>query len=100
MSRTLPISDVKAHLPELVAGVQNREEEIIVTRNGRPAAVLINFEEYERVRETLSILADSEFSRLVQKGRKDFAKGGKGAELESVFSVPPRKPVRATSRRR
>ena len=90
MSRTLPISEVKARLPELVAGVQDKEEEIIVTRNGRPAAVLINFDEYERVRETLSILADPEFSKSVQKGRSYFAKGGKGIELESVFSVPPR----------
>jgi antitoxin YefM len=58
MSRTLPISYVKAHLPELVAGVADREEEIIVTRMGHPAAVLINFAEYERVRETLAILSD------------------------------------------
>ena len=50
MSRTLPISEVKTHLPALVAEVQNQEEEIVVTRKGRPVAVLINFEEYERVR--------------------------------------------------
>ena len=39
MPRTLPISEVKARLPELVTGVQDREEEIVVTRNGRAAAV-------------------------------------------------------------
>ncbi len=38
MAKTLPISEVKARLPELVAGVMEREEEIVVTRNGRPAA--------------------------------------------------------------
>ena len=43
MSRTLPISEVKARLPELVTGVAEREEEIVVTRNGRPAAVLVNY---------------------------------------------------------
>ncbi len=35
MSRTLPISEVKSRLPELVTGVAEREEEIIVTRKGR-----------------------------------------------------------------
>jgi hypothetical protein len=32
MAKILPISDVKARLPELVAGVMEREEEIVVTR--------------------------------------------------------------------
>jgi antitoxin (DNA-binding transcriptional repressor) of toxin-antitoxin stability system len=32
----------KTRLPELVAGMQEREEEVVVTKNGRPAAVLIN----------------------------------------------------------
>jgi hypothetical protein len=38
MAQTLPISAVKARLPELVTGVEEREEEIIVTRKGKPAA--------------------------------------------------------------
>jgi antitoxin YefM len=90
MSRTLPISHVKAHLPELVAGVADREEEIIVTRMGHPAAVLINFTEYERVRETLAILSDHTFVRAVRTGRTYFEKGGQGIPSETVFSTSPR----------
>jgi hypothetical protein len=37
MAQTLPISAVKARLPELVTGVEEREEEIVVTRKGKPA---------------------------------------------------------------
>ena len=37
MAKTLPLSEVKTRLPELVAGVQEREEEVVVTKNGRPA---------------------------------------------------------------
>jgi hypothetical protein len=37
MSKTMPISEVKTRLPELVSGVQEREEKIVVTRNGKPA---------------------------------------------------------------
>ena len=46
MAKTLSLSEVKTRLPELVTGVQEREEEVVVTENGRPAAVLINVEEY------------------------------------------------------
>ena len=34
MAKILPISEVKARLSELITGVEEREEEIIVTRNG------------------------------------------------------------------
>jgi antitoxin YefM len=47
MTRILPISEVKARLPELVTGVEDREEEIVVTRKGKPAAVLVSHAEYE-----------------------------------------------------
>ena len=45
MAKTLSLSEVKTRLPELVAGVQEREEEVIVTKNGRPAAILMNIDD-------------------------------------------------------
>jgi len=38
MAKTLPISEVKTRLPELVSGIADREEEIVITRNGKPVA--------------------------------------------------------------
>ncbi len=35
MAKILPISEVKTRLPELVTGVERREEEVIVTRKVR-----------------------------------------------------------------
>jgi len=90
MARTLPISEVKAHLPELVAGVQEREDEIIVTRKGRPAAVIVNVDEYARLRETLDILADADLMSTIRRNRRYFRKGGKGVPLEKLFASPPR----------
>ena len=57
MAKTLSLSEVKTRLPELVAGVQEREEEVVVTKNGRPAAALINVDEYTRLKETLDVLS-------------------------------------------
>jgi len=53
-----PFSEVKTRLPELVSGVEERAEEIVVTGNGKPAAVLMNYTEYERLKETLDVLSD------------------------------------------
>lgn len=85
MPRTLPISEVKARLPELVTGVQEREEEIVVTRKGKPAAVLVNYGEYERLRETIDILSDADLMKQIRRSRRFYAAGGKGLSIEDVF---------------
>jgi prevent-host-death family protein len=85
MSKTLPISEVKTRLPELVSGVEEREDEIVVTRNGKPAAVLVNYDEYERLKETLDILSDPVAMRQIAQSRRFYAKGRQGNSFEAVF---------------
>jgi prevent-host-death family protein len=88
MAKTLPISEVKARLPELVTGVEQREEEVVVTRNGKPAAVLVNYAEFERLKETLDVLSDPDLMRQIAQSRAFYAAGGKGLSFEDVFGEP------------
>ena len=94
MARILPISEVKARLPELITGVEECEEEIIVTRKGKPAAVLVNYAEYERLKETLDVLSDPTLMRQIRRSQRFYAQGGKGLSFEEVFGEPlqPAKP--------
>jgi antitoxin YefM len=85
MSKTMPISEVKTRLPELVSGVEEREEEIVVTRNGRPAAVLVNYEEYERLKGTLDVLSDPVLMKQIGQSKRFYAKGRQGQSFEAVF---------------
>lgn len=88
MARTLSISTVKTHLPDLVTGVEEREEEIVVTRKGRPAAVLVNFDEYERLKASVDVLSDPHLMRQVARSRRYFATGGVGLSIDQVFDAP------------
>lgn len=88
MSKTLPISEVKARLPELVTGVAEREEEVIVTKNGRPAAMLVSYEEYRRQKDTLDILSDPDLMEQIRRSRTFYQKGRKGLSFEEVFGEP------------
>lgn len=85
MSKTMPISEVKTRLPELVSDVQEREEEIVVTRNGRPAAVLVSYDEYERLKETLDILSDPASMQQIAQSRRFYAKRRQGESFEAIF---------------
>lgn len=91
MARILPISEVKARLPELVADVSEREDEVIVTRNGRPAAMLVNIDEYRRLRETLDVLSDPDMMRQIRQSERYLARGGKGLSFDEVFNAPLRR---------
>jgi antitoxin YefM len=93
MSKTMPISEVKTRLPELVSGIEEREEEIVVTRNGKPAAVLLNYEEYVRLKETLDVLSDPVSMRQIAQSKRFYAKGRQGQSFEALLgdSLVPRK---------
>ncbi len=86
--KTLPLSEVKTRLPELVHDIKLKEDQIIVTRHGKPAVVMLNYDEYERLRETLDVLSDPALMRQIHKSLSYFARGGKGKSFENVFGEP------------
>lgn len=66
--KTLSLSEAKAKLSGLVEDVERRDEEVIITRNGRPAAVLVSPDEYESWKETIAILSDKQLMREIRSG--------------------------------
>jgi antitoxin YefM len=96
MAKILPLSEVKTHLPELIAGVEEREEEIVVTKNGRPAAILVNVQEYARLKETLDVLGDPAMMKQIGQSKTFYRNGRKGLTFEQVFGEP----LTATRKRR
>ena len=81
MSEMLPLSDVKARLSEIVDKVEAEHERVTLTRNGRPAAVLISPADLEALEDTLELLADPRAMREIQRARREIAEGkGVGAE--------------------
>lgn len=53
---TRSLADVKAHLSEIVDLVEEQHERVIITRHGRPAAVIVSTGDLEAIEETLDIL--------------------------------------------
>lgn len=55
---TLPLAEIKKRLSEIIDRVQQCHERVVLTRNGRPAAVILSPEDLESLEETLEILSD------------------------------------------
>jgi antitoxin YefM len=66
--RVLPLSKVKATLSGLVNEIAATDEEVIITKNGRPAAVLVSPEEYEGWQETLAVRGDRALMKEIKAG--------------------------------
>jgi len=79
----LPLAEIKKRLSEIVDGVQARHDRVVLTRNGRPAAVLISPDELESLEETLEILSDPSAMRAIRKAEKDID-AGKGLSADDL----------------
>jgi antitoxin YefM len=84
MSETLPLSSVKAHLSEIIDRVEGQHDRVVVTRNGRPAAVLISNDDLEELEETLAIMSDPVLMAQIQESRRALSNGEPGAKLAEL----------------
>ena len=48
----VPVAEARQHFSELVGDVQKYREHVMITKNGRPAAMMISFDEWEEITET------------------------------------------------
>ena len=58
MFDVLPLAEVKAKFSEMVDRVEQQHDRITVTRNGRPAAVLMSADDLAALEDTLELLSD------------------------------------------
>jgi antitoxin YefM len=66
--KTLPLSEAKSRLSNLIERVNANDEEVVITRNGRAAAVLVSPGEFESWKETVSVRGDAALMREIKSG--------------------------------
>ena len=65
----VPIGELKAHLSERIRDLRGRRRPLIVTQNGKAAAVLLAPEEFDR------LTTQARFVAAVQEGLADLSAG-------------------------
>ncbi len=84
--KTLSVSEAKMKLSGLIDSVRATDEEVLITKNGRPAAFLVSPEEFENLKETSAVLSDAALMNEIRKGLKALkAKKAKLFTLEELF---------------
>ncbi|MBN1103308.1 MAG: type II toxin-antitoxin system Phd/YefM family antitoxin [Deltaproteobacteria bacterium] len=86
--KTLSVSEAKMKLSQLVESVNATDEEVVITKNGRPAAVLVSPDEFEGWKETTAIRSDRELMREIENGLLALKrKNAKVYTLEELFGT-------------
>lgn len=69
ISEFMALADVKSRLSEVVDEVSRESSHTVITRHGKPAAVVISIDEYEAMVETLEILSDASLVEEIFRSR-------------------------------
>jgi antitoxin YefM len=75
MSSAVPVRELRAQLSQVIDQLADPREHVIVTRHGRPAAILVPVDEYEALEETAEILSDAETMAAIDEGRREVEHG-------------------------
>ena len=73
--KTLSLAEVKMKSSGLVELVKATDEEVVITKNGPPAAVLVSPEESEGWKETIAVRSDTALMKEIRKGLKALKTG-------------------------
>ncbi|MGH8964317.1 MAG: type II toxin-antitoxin system Phd/YefM family antitoxin [Actinomycetes bacterium] len=85
-----PLRAVRDHLSEFVDRAEREHERFVVTRNGRPAAVLLAYDDLAALEETLDILGDPSALAEIREAAAEVARGEVVQGVEAVRNLRPR----------
>jgi prevent-host-death family protein len=86
-----PLRTVRDHLSDFVDRAEREHERVVVTRNGRPAAVLIGYDDLAALEETLEILSDAEAMADIREAHDEVTRGEVIEGVDAVRALRPRR---------
>ena len=67
--------ELQRELPEVLDLIESADERVVVIRNDRPAAIMMRYEEYEGLLETLDVLSTPGALKEIRESEARYAAG-------------------------
>jgi len=83
MVNTITLKALRPELPTVIRDIDTRLDRYIITKRGKPVAVMMSVDDYEGFLETMEILADKEAVNRIRKSQEEIRKG-KTVSLEAL----------------
>ena len=75
MTRTITLKELRPQLPKVIRDLDGKMDRFIITKSGRPAALMMSIEDYESIMETLDILSNAGMSKRIKEAEAEMKKG-------------------------
>jgi prevent-host-death family protein len=75
MLEAFSVTTTRKNLLPLIERIEAEPYRFMITKHGSPVAVVMSYEEYSRMAETLRILQDKEMTNRIRKGLTDIDHG-------------------------
>ena len=87
----MALKDVKNHLSEVVEKVEREHERVIITKHGRPAAVVVSLEDLESLEQTLDILCRPALIKQIRESLVELRdEGAQELSKDEALALIPR----------
>jgi prevent-host-death family protein len=73
LAEQMPLAEVRNRLSEVVEQLEREHGRVVITKHGRPAAVVLSIDDLESLEETLDVLANDALMADIRKGLRDLA---------------------------
>lgn len=83
MVNTITLKALRPELPAVIRDIDTKLDRYIVTKRGRPVAVMMGVDDYEGVMETMEILSDKALMKRIKKAQRQIEEG-KTVSLEEL----------------
>ncbi len=83
MVNTITLKELRPELPAVIKGIDAKLDRYIITKRGKPVAVMMSPDDYEGLLETIEILSDKETARRIKKAKREM-KEGKTVSLKDL----------------
>ncbi|MDP8229988.1 MAG: type II toxin-antitoxin system Phd/YefM family antitoxin [Candidatus Gorgyraea atricola] len=75
MVNTITLKELRPELPEVIKHIDDRLDRYIVTKRGKPIAIMMSPDDYEGLLETIQILSNKTVARRIKKAKKEIGEG-------------------------
>jgi antitoxin YefM len=75
MTKFMSLAEVKAKLSEVLDDIESTQEHVVVTRRGKPVALIMSADEYEGLEDTLDILSTPGALDEIREARAEIDRG-------------------------
>ena len=90
MEQIIPISDLQSKTKEVIDGVKKTGDPVIITQRGRPAALVVNYEQYEGMLHTLDEMSYPDWRERLNRAKRE-SERGESISLEELIKKKERR---------